>query len=275
MITYRKLGKLGRLGNQLFEVAGTTLYAQHFGFRAAFPHWIGCDVFKNMRAYTAWERLVSRILPTRQLVDMKSHPWWKPTRLWTLQELYDRGEDNINFYGYLQDPLSFELLQKFKSDILKLFSFTDEIETAYKNAVRQYEPYIALHLRRGDFVRLGYALPSEFYHNILQKICNGRKIYVSSDDPNIQNELSNLKLETFKLDNPLPHVPGFMFDFWVIKNAQTVVGCGSTFSWWAAYLGNKNDYWSPPLTHLWPATSRRSHRWPKHEKNPSISKINL
>ena len=119
-----------------------------------------------------------------------------------------------------------------------------------------------LHLRRGDFVRLGFALPSEFYHELLQKLHQGRTIYVASDDPHILSELKALNLKTFQLQNPLPHVPAFLFDFWMIKNAQTVVGCGSTFSWWAAYLGNKNDYWSPPLTHL----------WKKHE-NPTISKI--
>ena len=262
MITYRKLGKFGRWGNQLFQYAGAWLYAMHFGYHGAFPHWDGCKVFKNIPYYSYRDYLLSRFLPTRQLDDVRAHPRWKPTRLWALQELYERGDDNINLYGYLQDPLSIDFLQRYKPEILKLYTFIDEIEETYKKAVTSFEPYLVLHLRRGDFVKLGYALPSAFYKKLLPKIHGGRRLYITSDDPTINEEFENI--ETFKLANPLPYIPRFIFEFWMIKNAETVNGCGSTFSWWAAYLGNKNDYWSPPLTHLWPKNTK-----------PAIEKIEI
>lgn len=263
MITYRRLGKLGYFGNQLFEVAGTTLYARKFGYHVAFPHWTGCDVFTDMRGYTKTEYLHSRFLPIRHLDDMRSFHWWEISKkLYSLPDLYKHPEDNISLYGYMQDPLSLRLLIKHKAEILKLFRFRDEIESSYRALIKPYEPFVALHVRRGDFVRLGYALPTSYYHDLLRKIQNGRNLYVSSNDPAVTDELKDFT--PFKLKNPLPHVPDFVFDFWMIHHAQTVVGCGSTFSWWAAYLGNKNDYYSPPLTHLW-----------KKGETPGLAKLDI
>lgn len=263
MVTFKKLGKLGRWGNQLFQVAAIRLYAKKFGYEAAFPAWTGTEVFVDMPAYSKEQEILSVGLKTLQLEDMKSYPRWQIfKKLYAVRELYEHPKDNVDFYGYFQDAFSLDQLQRRKNEVLEMYTFKPEIEQAYKTIVAEHEPYIALHLRRGDFVKLGYALPSAYYHDVLKKIHAGRPIYVASDDPTIMEELKDLNMRTFQLANPLPQVPGFVFDFCMIKNAQTVVGCGSTFSWWAAYLGNKNDYWSPPLTHL----------WPKHEK-PAISKL--
>ena len=285
MVTYRKLGRWGRWGNQLFQYVGVVLYAKKNGYKAVFPRWTGCDVFQGIKPYTRSEYFLSRILPTRQLDDFRSYNQTDRIlyylglkkalpELHSLSSLYEHPEDFINFRGYFQDPFSLELLKKQKNDILKIYAFKNEIESAYRTVATPYEPYIALHLRRGDFVKLGYALPSSWYHETLKKIHNGRPIYVASDDPTILNELRTYNLKTFsarggsafggRLINPLSTVPDFIFDFWMIKNAQTVIGCGSTFSWWAAYLGNKNNYYSPPLTHLWPK-----------DKNVSIQKIEI
>lgn len=45
LVTFRMLGQLGRLGNQLFQVAGTLGVARRNGFRALFPPWRYAGIF--------------------------------------------------------------------------------------------------------------------------------------------------------------------------------------------------------------------------------------
>ncbi len=263
MVTFSHLGKVGWFGNQLFEYAGTTLYARRFGYEVCMPDWIGTKVFDGVRPWASKEKFRSHFVPIKRLVDLNTYNRWDRVKytlgftkslpeLHSMEDLYKIGGDNIDFLGYMQDPLSFKLLEEKKDEVLKLFTFKQEIEEKVRDTTKEFGPYVALHLRRGDFVRLGLALPSSYYHDVVPKLLNGRPLFVASNDPEIEKELGGFAgVNIIKPKNPIPELPDFIFDFLMIKNADTVVGCGSTFSWWAAYLGNKNSFYGPPLTHLW------------------------
>lgn len=265
MVTFRKFGKLGRFGNQLFQYAGTRLYAEKFGFRHALPQWIGCEVFENISHYSTLEYLYSRFLPTRKLADIKSYNKWDKIKYLTrltkklpetisIERLYQKPQDNVSLYGYMQDEFSFRLLRENKEKVLGWFKFKKKTESAFHQATNQYRPWVGIHIRKGDFVKRGLDMPIEPYIEFL----NSKKeqnIYISSDDSKIKEAFGEFTL--IKPTNPLPQVPNFIFDFWMLKESETILGCGSTFSWWAAYLGNKNSYYSPPLTHLWQENQER------------------
>lgn len=259
MVSFRKLGRFGRFGNQLFQYAGTRLYAELNGFKHAVPHWIGCDVFENIKPYTLGQKLKAQVLPTAQLEDVKSYGTVDKIKFLLgltnslpethgLRQLYQKPSDNINFYGYFQDEFSLSLLQEHKEKIRQWFTFKKEIDETYQKAVAHLDPYVGLHIRWGDLVKRGANLSLESYLDMLDKVRNQRPVYVATDSPELHGKLPHLK--PIRIKNPLPNVPDYIFDFWMLKNAATIIGGGSTFSWWAAYLGN-GDYYSPPLTHLW------------------------
>ena len=181
----------------------------------------------------------------------------------SINELYKNQKDNINIYGYLQDPIILELLKIHKQKVLNWFRFKPEIDELLRQETEKYRPWIGIHIRRGDFIKRGLALPVVKYIELLKNIKNAKKLYISIDDKSIISDFKDFEL--INLKNPLPDIPDFVFDFWMLKNSETILGCGSTFSWWAAYLNKGGGgYYSPPLTHLWPVNY-----------NPKLEKIEI
>ena len=143
-----------------------------------------------------------------------------------------------------------ELLKKHRNLVGNWFFFKPEIENAFKIATDHLRPWIGIHIRRGDFVKRGLAVPTIEYLELLKRISNGKNLYIATDDKKAVDDFKDFKL--IKVSNPLACIPDFIFDFWMLKNAETIIGCGSTFSWWAAYLNKQAKLSSQPLTHLWP-----------------------
>ncbi len=256
MITFRKLGKHGRFGNQLFQYAGSRLYAELNGFDWAFPPWIGDHIFSLPRSLLKPHHF---FLPTIQLEDMKSTSWPErllhPLGLWrrsSMSKLYAHPKDMINIYGHLQDETSINKLREHRDLIRSWFIWKPEIESTFRAATRGIS-WVGLHIRHGDYVGAGCAIPVQIYLDALSHIRGNHPVYLATDDPTVQYELDpNILLN---VPNPLPDLyactPGDLFDFWMLQHATVVIGGGSTFSWWAAFLGTNRKYYAPPLTHLW------------------------
>ncbi len=260
MITFKKFafGRSG-FGNQLFQYAGARLYAELNNFGNYFPDWIGSKIFSDIKLNNNIKKIDTfryYFLPTRQLSDLKSYNYWQSIKWFlcpryfrlpptiSLENLYNNPEDHIDLYGYFQDKFSFALLKKYKHLVLEWFAFKKEIDESLYKLTEKFRPWIGLHIRRGDFVKLGLDLPMEQYKESLNKIYNNENIFIASNDESIKKDFSGFKIIDYK--NPLSDISDYVFDFWMLKNAQTVIGGGSTFSWWAAYLGN-NNYYSLPL----------------------------
>lgn len=259
MITFRKLGgrKIGRFGNQLFQYAGSRLYAELHGFNWVFPPWIGNRIFTIPHKYLETRHF---FLPTIQLEDMKSTNWraerlLRPLGLWrrgAMSKLYANPKDNINLYGYLQDETSLNKLRKHRDLIQSWFTWKPEIEAAFRAATHGMS-WVGLHVRRGDYAKPGLIIPMQTYLDTLVRIRGNLPVYLASDDPAARYELNPNTL--LDVPNPLPdlyaHVPGDIFDFWMLQRATIVIGGGSTFAWWASFLNTNREYYAPPLTHLW------------------------
>jgi hypothetical protein len=176
-----------------------------------------------------------------------------------MEQLYKNPKDNINLYGYLQDDFSLELLSKNKETVKKWFTFKEEIDKSYEQLINNFKPYIAMHIRRGDLVtRKADMVATEEYLKVLDEIRNGRNLFIATDDRTLVSELNYL--QPINIKNPIKEISPPIFDFWMLKNAQTVIGGGSTFSWWAAYLGS-GDYYSPPLMHRWEDLGKKFQKW--------------
>ena len=256
MVTFRKLGKLGRFGNQMVQYAGVRLLASTCGYKAVFPHWIGCEIFNDVKPWSNSESLIAKLLPTVTLSDMNSLSrkekflsllGVKAKRI-SLENLYTKHGDNIDIYGYLQEIFAISQLKKNRELIKQWFTFKSEISRPLEDELFKYKPWIGVHIRRTDFVKRGLAMPIEIYVEHIRKYYPNDNIYISTDDSETRKAFSEFKILNIK--NPSSKIPDFVFDFWMLSRSKILLGCGSTFSWWAAFLSESGRYFSPPLTHL-------------------------
>lgn len=259
MITFRSLGKLGRFGNQLFQYAGTRLYAEQNGFAWAFPDWDGTILFQSIDDWSAAERLMAIVLPTAQLADMRSTHWneriLSPVGLWrrsTLEALYRNPRDNRNLYGYLQSEFALKQLRGNTDAVRNYFRFKPDIDEAFRLATEKYRPWLAVHLRFGDMVKRGITSNTGDALKHIERLQGRRNLFVATDSPDVKQKL--MERCPIAPENPLPELPPFAFDFWMLKESDILIGSGSTFSWWAAFLGKQVVYWSPPLNRTWKGT---------------------
>lgn len=259
MITISRLGKLGRFGNQLYQYAGVRLYAESNGFSWALPPWDGVKLFRDIHSWRFAQRIKALSLPTIQLSDMASTSWSErllmPFGLWkrdSLKNLYEHPHDNLSLYGYLQETPDIQRLRECRDTVRSWFQFKPEIESAFRRATEKYRPWLAVHLRFGDLVKRGIASNVDNTLAHVERLQRERTLFVATDSPEVKQRVSERC--PIAPTNPLPELPPYAFDFWMLKEADVLIGSGSTFAWWAAFLSEKDGYWSPPLNRTWHGT---------------------
>jgi len=144
-------------------------------------------------------------------------------------DIHSLKKQNCNFWGYWQYP---EIYNPVLSQLKKEFCVREELYTSeyskLKASILSNES-VSLHVRRGDYViNDGFnVLPIEYYKEAL-KYTKG-KIFVFSDD--IPWCKKNFKGVTFvEMEDYL--------EFELMKLCTHNIIANSTFSWWAAYLGD-------------------------------------
>jgi hypothetical protein len=142
--------------------------------------------------------------------------------------------------GYFQSPKYFTN----SLDILDEAIFpTTGMNTAYAMA-DQYlsHPYIALHVRRGDYLVPGtlefhgIATSTYFQHalDLIEALHGQKRIIVFTDSPeHVQEELSIIRQDWELFDSEL--IPGDFQTLRAMSFADSIVMSNSSFGWWAAW----------------------------------------
>jgi hypothetical protein len=214
-LIYRDLGKMGRTGNQLFEIAATISIGYENGCRVVFP-----STIKN--------------LPVYQLFDLSYLTLEDPLINDTIREYdnYDRiivpnDGQTYNLTGYRQSYLYFLPIKDYLKELFPL-----------KDSPIKGD-YTAIHVRRTDTVRDSKIAPSincslDYYRKALEG--NRDPVVVVTDDP-------FWALEHFP--DCLIQSKSMVEDFSWLYHAKTLVIANSTFSLWAAFLGNAKKIIAP------------------------------
>lgn len=211
MITYRNLGRNGRLGNQLWQIASTTGIARAQGERSAFPFW-------RYRPY-----------------------FCVPDDLFV--EEHELTGTDLGM-GYYQD---LSHLQGFENDIRDWFKPNRAVwmRLAHRFAAVLDLPHrTAVHVRRGDYVEhsdLFTNLGPEYYRDAMA-LTQGPHL-VFSDDLDWCRQ--HLRGECIFMDRNRDYE-----DLFLMASCQQHVIANSTFSWWGAWLAQSRrtvcpSYWGP------------------------------
>ena len=267
----------GRLGNQMFQYAAARTLAErlrHTLVLASYTisrrfglagHWLGLD---ERPPYTGKQqngilcaafgcgpnflfgRALELGLPFERVLFREA---FSPRRLSTDQghsyevfdELFFRIKSQTWLSGWFQSERYFvenakrvrEWFQPMPKDARRL----DEIVAGWPASS---DNMVAVHVRRGDYAlirdglsdhREGWSLPMKYYHNALDRVPRDAALAIFSDDPEwAQREFANRR----------PWVSwgnSAVVDMFLIARCRYNVTANSSFSWWAAWLNNRQD----------------------------------
>jgi hypothetical protein len=198
VLTYRLLGRNGRLGNQLWELASTIGIAHARGDEAAFPYW------RYRPYFSVPERYFPEKFPTVGVVDF-GYDW--------LQELghFSAIEPLIRQY-FAPSPLAWAPIEKHRGRVLELPHRT------------------AIHVRRTDYLivpDLFVTLSMRYYEEAMA--ITSPPYLVFSDD--LEWCRKNFPSECMFMKHNRDYE-----DLLLMASCDAVISANSSFSWWGAFL---------------------------------------
>jgi hypothetical protein len=206
MISFKDLGKMGRLGNRLFQVAATIALAIRNDDTYVFPRW---TYENNFNLHNCFSDQINNSETYKETGFTYSPIPYKP---------------NLNLFGFFQSEKYFADCQDIIQNLL-----TPTIGFGIK-----YD-HTAIHVRRGDYINLTkeYTLLEMSYYQEAMKITNSQKYIVFSDD--IWWCKNNFKGDNFIFSEGKSVIE----DLALFLACENSIIANSSFSWWGAYL-NKN-----------------------------------
>ncbi len=225
IVTFNQLGRYGRLGNQMFQIASTIGIARRSGAGFGFPEWKNYDHKDrfNTTEDIDVQKYFKHALPIYNgpvLQDHFCHWGYWPIRV----------TRSCSLIGHLQSEKYFVRCQ----DEIRYFF---EVADCGKNII--YGPSlndsIAVHVRRGDYddnyhPRLG----AEYYHKALKTFPKGSRVTIFSDD--IQDAMKMLSPLNNDYVFNAASTSDYMTDFAAMCDCKHFIIGNSTFSWWPAWL---------------------------------------
>lgn len=230
MITFSTFGKpgSGRLGNQLFQWASIMGLAGTFGKDWSLPKWEYASYFKTPP---------QNLRPRKPDFEHKEVHYHHDMEQWTQ---IDNRMGVHDVWGWLQSEKYWNGDQK---KVQAMMQFTDEhlahVKKKYAQILDSNAPIIAMTIRRGDYVDNPnyYQLPIDYYLHSLYDFFAGHEtmanVMVFSDDFNYcRLHLQGLPNVYFAEGTAMEQLAAMtLCDHFILAN--------STFSWWGAYLGEK------------------------------------
>ena len=212
---------MGRLGNNMFQIATTLAMAKKYSENAVFaPH-------PNFPWLPKREQQIENTLVAPKTGNL----------------IFDIPyKENMTLVGFFQRH---EYFDHIKNELIEYFRVTND----------WYPGTTAIHVRRGDFLFDTVNFPPvtiEYINKALSLIKNKDKIVFCSDDIHwCRENFSNLHNVSFRenIDS--------LADIYFMTNCDNVIMSNSTFSFWGAYLSNRDRQIIFPL-HWFDLRSKRN-----------------
>jgi hypothetical protein len=226
----------GGLGNQMFQVALALAVSYRDHAFAAFPRIKpeGAHMITNRGEY--WTTVFQKVFS----VPTHTYPF---ESFRTLDERWDHSltpipsvQSNVMYKGYFQSSKYF-------------FGLEEQIKAVLRWKEWKTKPNVlGIHVRRGDYVKLGWTLPVEYYLESCKTVLTPTvsTIEVYSDDkewcttvllPALQSIISgDVKITSCAHDYE---------ELYELSGCEAIVMSNSSFSWWAAFLSKANHIVAP------------------------------
>jgi len=232
MIGFDSLGKLGRLGNQMFQYASLKGISRNMGYDYCIPPSLSKDIWNDHQLFACFN--------LKSNISFTNYPAVSEKGFSFDEELFNNCPNNVSLWGFYQTEKYFENI---KEEIKNDFQFKDEIiETGYY-LISNFKNPISLHIRRTDYITSPNhtALPLDYYKNALNMFDSNREVIIFSDDPKWC-----LDQELFSDDRFFVSEIGDTYiDLCLMTLCSDHIIANSSFSWWGAWLAKSNKVIAP------------------------------
>ena len=212
MVTFSELGKLGRLGNSLFQIAAVIGYSRKWKQEYVLPIWPNAQHFRYGFNQSG---VLKPYAPYRE-----PHFHFAPIPKYK----------NVDLFGYFQ---SINYWDNIQPDIRALFSPNETIQSLLDKT--PMEPNTcAIHVRRTDYLQLNDyhpSLPIDYYKRAIESMKADRYIVFSDDIEWCKTE-PTFAGEQFTFVNS----GNDLLDFFMMRQCDRFIIANSSYSWWASFL---------------------------------------
>ena len=241
-IGFNHLGKLGQLGNQMFQYAALRGIAYKNGVDFKLPNHqeifddgIGnrygillFDAFKLTHAknqhYLLKDGDTFGMLDTDNYVA-ESHFHFD-------EKMFNLPEGDASLWGFFQSEKYFDHIAfQIRDD----FTFKDEITNECRKYIVKFDKPISLHIRRGDFLTNSGNHPPlglDYYEKALSMFDDDREVIIFSDDPEWCNQQKLFESNRFAVSEGNDQ----FYDMCLMSLCEDYIIANSSFSWWGAWL---------------------------------------
>ena len=241
-LAFNYLGKLGQLGNQMFQFAATMGVARYTGVPFMIPNHqeIFDDGIGNKLRIELFDCF--DIKPDNIGVLSTDHVLQEKGFDFDSDIMNGNRQFNHTLYGFFQTEKYFKHCA---DEVRSQFTFKKEIIDECKEIVDDYfNNPIALHIRRGDFLTNSgnhHNQTLDYYEEALKKFDVNRQVVIFSDDPNWCME------QALFVDNRfiVSQAAGPYHDLYMMTQCSDFIIANSSFSWWGAWLANSGRVIAP------------------------------
>lgn len=252
MITFHKLGELGRLGNQLFQYAALRGLSLRNGYDVAIPNpqtmnWHGqtclLDQFNIEVGYLDDENI-------SQIQYMYSEPNWNK-----YDPAFFEIPDGSTIEGFFQSTFYFEgFEEQIKKELTPKSELVEQNREFINKIKSENEGYeiVSVHVRRGDNMTNGQTgLIQAFeaggmyeqYFNNAKKVFDGKKVkflvftggqrFNEDNSTDVEWCKNFFKGDEFLFSEGQPQIDDFCR---IMLCDHNILSHASSFGWWAAYV---------------------------------------
>lgn len=212
MITFKELGRYGRLGNQMFQIASTIGIARANNQEFCFPEWKNWDAIERFGLHEDFEV---------QGYFENPLPGFKPDNYlnkfihWGYQKINIKRP--VNLIGHLQSEKYFKHCE---DEVRHYFEFKRQ---------GKKKKGCAVHIRRGDYDGEYHPRLDEEYYLLAMERMGADSYTFYSDSPN--------EIEKYAKYGEIVPRGDQIHDLQDYSNHDCYIIGNSTWSWWGAWLG--------------------------------------
>lgn len=231
MIVFHSLGQLGRLGNQLFQIAACLSHAKKVGEEAVFNSWPYRDYFER--------KITCRTdLGCMEINGIRHEMVHQPQ----IHYVPIPQNKNLILNGWFQ---SWKYIDE---ELIKDYFHPNPALVSNIAILLNYNPDIAIHVRRDDYLlkpEYHNPLTMDYYKNALLLMLAGRDIaklnvtIFSDDIPWCRQEFPKLNIPiNFNYSQRRSDI----VDLYFMAEHKHQIIANSSFSWWGAWLHRVMNY---------------------------------
>jgi hypothetical protein len=250
MIGFNYLGRLGRLGNQMFQYASLRGIAENRGFNYCFPFYgdavndgignmLRTELFDCFEMSSITNLNLQTIDPGRPVVHEGTFEF--------NEKLFNECPDWVSLYGFFQTEKYFKNVEDL---IRKDFTFKKEILDPCQEMMGVFytdsdDPTIvSLHVRRTDYLFNSCnhtPLGLDYYEKALSEFSDDASVIIFSDDSEWCKQQSLFSSDRFMVSEG----NSSYVDLCLMTLCSEHIIANSTFSWWGAWLAQSQKTIAP------------------------------